>query len=121
MSRKRIVVRSMLTLGVVLMVWIIGVAWNAIDEAAVPSDSAFPSVPPPNEIHGISTLCGSGGCWREMVVETKPPQSSEALATEMGVLSERCGPINLLTLRKTCIGSSSHRDGKLQIYVRFSY
>ena len=120
MSPKRIVIRSMIALGVVYMVWIIGVvAWNAIDEGAVPSDSAFPSVPPPNEIQEISTRCGSGGCSRVMTIETKPPQSAQALAAEIGVTSERCGPINLLTLRKTCIGSSSHRDGQLQIHVRF--
>jgi hypothetical protein len=123
MSPKRIVIRSMIALGVVYMVWIIGVvAWNAIDEGAtVPPDSAFQPVPPPNEIQEISTQCGSGGCSRVMIIETKPPQSAQALAAEMGVTSDRCGPINLLTLRKTCIGSSSYREGILQVYVQYSY
>ncbi len=67
----------------------------------------------------ISEGCGSGGCWREMVVEIKPPQTAPSLAAEMGLASERCEPLNLWTLRKTCTGISNDRE-ELKIYLRYS-
>jgi hypothetical protein len=119
MTGQRVVRLSMLSLGMLLVAWIGSVAWSAIDEGAVPSDSAFQVIPPPSEAGEIYKGCGSGGCWREMVVEIKPPQTALSLAAEMGLASERCEPMNLWTLRKTCTGISNDREG-LKIYLRYS-
>ena len=118
-TRQRVVRLSMLAVGMVLVAWIGSVAWSAVDEGAVPSDSAFQTIPPPSEATEISKRCGSGGCWREMVVNIKPPQTALSLTAEMGLATERCEPMNLWTLRRTCTGISSNRDG-LKIYLRYS-
>lgn len=120
MRRRRVVLCIVFTLGIVLTVWIGSLAWNAIDEGAVPSDSAFQPVPPPSEIRAISTQCGSGGCWREMVVEINPPHTAHSLAAEMGLSSERCEPMNLWTLRQTCSGVSTFHGEGLNIYLGYS-
>ncbi len=54
-----------------------------------------------------------------MVVDVKPPQTSRSLAAEMGLDSERCEPLNLWTMRKTCTGISNDIGG-LKIYLRYS-
>lgn len=54
-----------------------------------------------------------------MVVEINPPQTAESLAAEMRLTPERCEPMNLWTLRKTCTGISNDRGG-LKIYLRYS-
>lgn len=95
----------MLALGLVLIAWIGSVVWSAFDEGAVPPDSAFQIIPQPSEAGEISKRCGSGGCWREMVVNIREPQTTLSLAAEMGVVSERCEPMNLWTLRKPAPGS----------------
>lgn len=110
----------MLVLGLVLIAWIGSVAWSAVDEGAVPSDSAFQPIPPPSGVGAISTECGSGGCWRKLIVEIKTPQTAQSLAAEMGLASERCEPMNLWTLRKTCTGISNDRGEGLKIYLRYS-
>ena len=118
-TRRRVVRLSMLALGLVLIAWIGSVVWSAIDEGAVPPDSAFQTIPQPSEAGEISTRCGSGGCWREMFVNIREPQTALSLAAEMGVVSERCEPMNLWTLRKTCTGISDDRTG-LKVYLRYS-
>lgn len=109
----------MLALGIFLIAWVGSILWTAIDEGAVPSDSAFQVIPLPSEAGKISTGCGSGGCWREMSVDVRPPHTSRSLAAEMGLAKERCEPTNLWTLRKTCTGISSDAGG-LKVYVRYS-
>jgi hypothetical protein len=120
---KRIVLACLLALGVlivVLVVWIGGLLWGQIDESKVPSDSAFPPVPSPSVAGEITTQCGSGGCWREMVVEIDPTQSAQSVTAAMGVASERCGPLNVWTMRKTCVGKTLNSTGKeLRIYLLF--
>lgn len=119
MTRQRVGCLSVLALGILLIAWIGSIFWTVIDEGAVPSDSAFQAVPLPSEAGAISTGCGSGGCWREMVVEVNPPQTAESLAAQMRLAPERCEPLNLWTLRKTCTGISNDRGG-LKIYLRYS-
>ncbi len=55
-----------------------------------------------------------------MVVEVKPPQTAESVAAEMGLASERCEPMNLWTLRKTCTGVANARGEGLNIYLKYS-
>ncbi|KNH21702.1 hypothetical protein ACU18_02040 [Arthrobacter sp. ZBG10] len=119
-SQQRVAISgSLLALGLVLIAWVGSLLWSAIDEGAVPSDSAFHAIPPPSAVEEISTQCGSGGCWREMVVDVEPRQTAQSLAAEMGLTSESCEPLNLWTLRETCTGISSDR-GELKIYLRYS-
>jgi len=54
-----------------------------------------------------------------MTVNVKPPQTSESLAAEMRLTQERCEPMNLWTMRKTCTGISSDTRG-LKIYLQYS-
>jgi hypothetical protein len=68
----------------------------------------------------MTTQCGSGDCWREMVVEIEPPQSAQSVAAEMGVTPDRCGPLNVWTMRKTCVGRAGNKTGEeLRIYLLF--
>lgn len=119
MARPRTGCLSALAVGIFLIAWVGSIFWTAVDEGAVPPDSAFPAVPLPSKAGGISTQCGSGGCWREMDIRTRPPQTVESLRFEMGLDSERCEPLNLWTLRKACTGVSNDL-GELKIYVRYS-
>lgn len=120
----RIVPACLLGLGVVmvlLVVWVGGLVWGQIDEGNVPSDSAFPPVPAPSVVGEITTECASGGCWREMVVEIDPTQTAQSVAATMGVTSDRCGPLNVWTMRKTCLGTTPNSTGEeLRIYLLFS-
>ena len=106
-------------LGLFFVIWIGSAVWNSADEAAVPPDSAFPRIPQPSEAGEITTRCGSGGCWREMVLIAKEPYTERSLADALGVAPERCEPPDLWTLRKTCAGISGNRTG-LRVYIRYS-
>ncbi|WP_281453065.1 hypothetical protein [Paenarthrobacter nitroguajacolicus] len=101
------------------MAWIGSILWTAIDEGAVPDDSSFLAIPSPSEAGAVSTRCGSGGCSRIMTVNVKPPQAPQSLAAEMGLTQERCEPMNLWTMRRTCTGVSGDARG-LQIYLQYS-
>ena len=111
---------SVLISGVVLVAWLCSILWTAIDEGGVPSDAGFPAIPAPSTVGAISEECGSGGCWREMVVDVKPPQTASSLAVEMDLASERCEPVNLWTLRKTCTGIANAGGKDFRIYLRYS-
>ncbi|ACL41355.1 hypothetical protein Achl_3398 [Pseudarthrobacter chlorophenolicus A6] len=120
MIRHRWVPYSILGVVLLLTAWAGTLLWSAIDEGAVPSDSDFPQIPPAGEKVQVSTQCGSGGCWREMVVEAEPPETPESLGAAMGLVTERCRPVNLWTLRKTCSGIASSTGGDLSLYLRYS-
>ncbi|NJC24262.1 hypothetical protein BJ994_003338 [Arthrobacter pigmenti] len=55
-----------------------------------------------------------------MVIDVKSPHTEHSLASEMGLTSERCGAMNLWTMRKTCSGVSSSRGEGLRIYLLYS-
>lgn len=117
---RRVFGACMIALGVLSVIWAGGLFWGQIDEGNVPSDSAFPPVPPPSTMGEVTTACGSGGCWREMVVELKPQQSAGSVAAQMGLTPERCGPLNVWTMRKTCVGRAGGKTGEeLRIYLLF--
>ncbi|MFS2090743.1 hypothetical protein [Paenarthrobacter nicotinovorans] len=118
-TRQRSGCFSVVAAGILLMAWIGSIFWTAIDEGAVPADSSFLAIPLPSEAGAISTHCGSGGCSRVMTVNVKPPQTSQSIAAEMGLTQERCEPMNLWTMRKTCTGVSSDAGG-LKIYLQYS-
>lgn len=118
MARPRTGCLSVLAVGIFLIAWVGSIFWTAVDEGAVPPDSAFPAVPLPSKAGGISTQCGSGGCWREMVIRTRPPHTPESLKMEMSA-SNGCEPLNLWTLRRTCT-SISNVGGELRIHLSYS-
>lgn len=120
MTRYRWVPFSILAVVLILIAWAGSVLWSAIDEGAVPSDSDFPQIPPAGERVQVSTQCGSGGCWREMVIDVESPETPESLGAAMGLVPERCGPLNLWTLRKTCSGIASSTGEDLSIYLMYS-
>lgn len=84
-----------------LIVWAGSIFWALIGEGDAPADAGFGAVPGPSQVKEISLGCGSGGCWREMVVDVEPPQAAQSLAAEMGIPQEQCEPLDLWTLRKT--------------------
>lgn len=115
-----ICLRALGVLMVLLVVWVGGLVWGQIDDGNVPSDSAFPRVPSPSVAGKITTECASGDCWREMVVDVDPTQSTQSVAAAMKVTSERCGLLNVWSMRKTCVGRTESSTGReLRIYLRF--
>ncbi|WP_223944250.1 hypothetical protein [Arthrobacter sp. StoSoilB20] len=119
-ARPRAGCISVLLVGVVFIAWLCSILWTAIDEGGVPSDAGFPAVPAPSKAGVISLECGSGGCSREMVVDVQPPHTAQSLGAEMGLTSERCGPLNLWTLRKTCTGIANAGGKEFRIYLQYS-
>jgi len=106
--------------GILLLIWVTCVLLALVDEAAVPADTGFPQAPPSAAVRGISTQCGSGGCWREMEIALPSFAAAAGIAARMGVGAERCGARNPLTLRRTCTGSTAAGD-RLLVYLRYSY
>lgn len=119
MGKRR---RKLLFIAVSLMafVWVVSVGLTSINEGKTPSDSAFPGVPRPAVVKGISTQCGSGGCWREMAIEADSTMVANELINEMDLSQERCTARNLLTLTRICTGSS-YAGGELRVYLRYAY
>lgn len=120
MNTRRIFHACILALGILVVVWIGGLLWGQIDDGNVPSDSAFPLVPPPGIVGEMTTQCGSGGCWREMVIESKSRPSALSVVASMELTPERCGLLNVWTMRRTCVGRVF--DGtteEVKIYVRY--
>ncbi len=101
-------------------VWVTSVGLTFINEGKIPSDTAFPDVPGPAVVKGISMQCGSGGCWREMAIEADSTVVANELINEMDLSQERCSARNLLTLTRICT-SSSHAGGQLRVYLRYAY
>lgn len=119
-KRKRVTKPAIIAVAVLLIAWAASILWALVGENDVPSDAGFKAVPGPSQVKEITMGCGSGGCWREMVVDVEPPQTAPSLAAEMGITKEQCGPLDLWTLRKTCTGVASDRDGELRIYLQYS-
>ncbi|MFK0007061.1 hypothetical protein ACIQTZ_08405 [Paenarthrobacter sp. NPDC090520] len=103
----------------VLIAWAGSILWVLTGESDVPPDEGFRAVPGPSQVREITLGCGSGGCWREMVIDVKPPQTAPSLAADMGISTEQCGPLNLWTLRKTCTGVAADHNGELRIYLKY--
>ena len=103
-----------------LAAWVGSVAFSAVNEGAVPPVSEFGTIPAPSTAGEISQFCGSGGCWWEMDVDIESPQTARSLVADLGLASERCEPMNLWTLRKTCTGRAEGVGG-LRIYLRSDF
>ncbi|WP_181034029.1 hypothetical protein [Arthrobacter sp. GMC3] len=100
--------------------WVVSAGLTFIDEGRTPPESAFPTVPGPALVKSVSKQCASGGCWREMAIETGSTAETKELINEMDLSQERCGARNLLTLIRICTGSGF--EGKeLGIYLRYDY
>lgn len=110
----------LITASLLALVWVANAGLAFIDDAKTPPDSAFPGVPGSAVVKGISQECGSGGCWREMVIEAGSTDVVNELIEEMNLSQERCSTRNLLTLTQICTGSS-HTDDELRVYLRYSY
>ncbi|WP_146238915.1 hypothetical protein [Arthrobacter livingstonensis] len=119
MGKRR---RHLLFIAVSLLafVWVASVGLTFIDEGKTPPGSAFPGVPGPAVVKGTSQECGSGGCWREMVIEAGSADVANELIDEMDLSQERCSARNLLTLSRICTGSSYAGD-ELRVYLRYDY
>lgn len=117
-QRRRRAVK--LAIGLLLAAWVGSVAFSAVNEGAVPPVSEFGTIPAPSRAGEISQFCGSGGCWWEMDVEIESPQTARSLVADLELASERCEPVNLWTLRKTCIGRAEGKGG-LRIYLRSDF
>ncbi|WP_416416211.1 hypothetical protein [Paenarthrobacter aromaticivorans] len=118
--RKLIVRITVLAIVGLLIAWMGSILWTLTSENDVPPDSGFRNVPGPSQVREITMGCGSGGCWREMIIDVKAPQTVTSLAAEMGIETEQCGPIDLWALRKTCTGVSTDSNGELRVYLQYS-
>ncbi|WP_155848423.1 hypothetical protein [Arthrobacter sp. 35W] len=68
---------------------------------------------------GVLVLLWAGSLALNLLDDVGTATAARTLAAELGVESERCGPRNLLTMRKTCTGSTNVA-GRLRIYVKYS-
>ncbi|MCC9069543.1 hypothetical protein [Arthrobacter cryoconiti] len=114
--------RHLLIIAVSLLAfaWVANVGLTFIDEGKTPPSSAFPGVPGPAVVKGTSKECGSGGCWREMVIEAGSPQVATELINQMNLSQERCSVRNLLTLSRICTGSR-YAANELRVFLRYDY
>lgn len=119
-NRKRIVRITILTIIGLLVAWKVSVLWTLVSKNDAPSVAGFRKVPGPSQVREVTMDCGSGGCWREMIIDIKSPQTATSLAAEMGIETEQCGPIDLWTLRKTCTGVSTDSNGEFTVYLRYN-
>ena len=111
-----------IVIGLLAFAWVMSAVWhNAIDDGRTPPESAFPAVPPNAVIESNEVKCGSGGCWREMVIEADSVSAYEII-TKMDLAEERCGSRNILTMSRVCIGADYLTQAKvLQIYMRYDF
>lgn len=114
------ILRTLAGLGVLLLIWVAAVLWVRLDEAAVPSTSAFPDLPAELVVGEPELQCASGGCWRELEVQAGTAARARQLATDLGLETEQCGAWNPLIWRRTCIGA--HVAGTaVRIYAQYDY
>ena len=112
----RRVAAAVATLLVVNLLWLL---WAGIDEAAVPSWSAVPEPPAGASVVERGVDCGSGGCWREVVLDTGDRPVAD-VAAQLDVERERCRPVLPLP-RRLCVSSSVAAPHSLVLYARYGW
>lgn len=96
------VLRWVIAFGIVAAVLLAApVIWVHINDAAVPPG---PKVPADVTVLSRDVFCGSGGCYRELVLVGSTGQSGLDLvaALELQVGSEECRPRSLIDRRSAC-------------------
>lgn len=109
-----------IALSLLAFVWVVSVGLTFIDEGKTPPDSAFPTFPELAVVKHVSKQCGSGGCWSELAIEAVSTDVAKEFINEMDLSQERCGARNLMTLTRTCTGSS-FAGKELRVYLRYEY
>ncbi|MBR7743323.1 hypothetical protein KC207_08480 [Phycicoccus sp. BSK3Z-2] len=93
--------------------------WAAIDEAAVPNPSALPALPAGATVLERSVDCGSGGCWRELVLDTGDRPATD-LTSELDLDEPRCRP-SLPVPRRVCTDATAGPRDRLVVHARFAW
>jgi hypothetical protein len=87
-------------------------------EGALPPRWRAPAVPADARVVRETTECGSGGCWRQLLLRPTGATSAVALAAEMGVTAEHRQGWRLLDPHGVSVGSRVV-DGDLQVHVGY--
>ena len=84
--------RGVLVAAVVVVLWLLCCGMASLDDTTIPDASALPPVSSGATVlpSSVDTGCGSGGCYRERVVEAGNQAAAARLVTELGLELERC-------------------------------
>ena len=118
MSRRSFGVLFAVLLGLVAVALVAPVWWLEVDESAVPPSADVPSLPVGVTIEHEEVACGSGGCWRALMLRGPEHQSPAELAASVGLPRETCRVRSLLDLRKVCSGVGVVGE-RVVLYVQF--
>jgi hypothetical protein len=83
----------------------VAVAWAShLGEPSVPAAGALPTLPQDAVVVRRGDGCGSGSCYREVVLAPAPDETAAELLDRLD-LEETCGPGSLLDRRRHCTGA----------------
>lgn len=94
--------------------------WLAVmaDEGSVPPGWRDPEVPAGARVVSETEECGSGGCWRQLLLQPAEGRSAEQLAAEMDLIDERSLGWHVLDPHDVVVGSTVV-DGALRVHVGY--
>lgn len=92
-----------------LLVPVVAVA-SHLGQPSVPDAGALPPFPAGLEVVRSDEGCGSGSCYREVLLAPAPDETPADLLARLA-LPERCGAGSLLDRRRHCTGATTHADG----------
>jgi hypothetical protein len=86
----------------------------------VPPASENPAIPSDVTITSTGTVCGSGGCFRELTLQGRSGEAPDDLADRLGLAPEICHEQPGLTPRQVCATATAEpSDGHLVVQVRY--
>lgn len=100
----------------VLLVPVVTVA-SHLGEPSMPDADAVPALPEGVAVVRREDGCGSGSCYREVLLAPAPGETPSALLARLD-LPERCGAGSLFDRRTHCTGAVPADDGRhVRVYA----
>lgn len=118
---RKVIVGLILVLGLGSCLWGSGFLYLAAlggEVGSLPSRSRVPEVPAGAIVVSEDKNCGSGGCWREILVEPPAGQTPEDLERAMGLTTSRHEGPTLFDPGAVYIGAEVFQ-GRLRIIVGY--
>jgi hypothetical protein len=118
--RMPVALTALVVVTVAAVLYLAWAAWIAFwaGEGAVPPASRDPDLPAGATVVEVTEPCGSGGCWREIVVAPPDGTTPEQLVEEMGVAERRRDGWRPLDPHSVEVGSRVV-DDELVVTVRY--
>jgi len=116
-SRGVVALIATVLVGIVAAVFAAPVVWVEIDGGEPPPASDVPHLPDGVTIARDETMCGSGGCWRELTVRGPRGRSPTERAASLGWPEETCAARSFLDRRRVCSGVTVAPDGGVRLYL----